>query len=69
MERVLPGEAVRGPAEVPEWADLAGEEWGDPEPVQVRLGNALALNVERVSLMKWGYPVMIANVPNAGQKW
>jgi hypothetical protein len=49
--------------------DLVGEEWAAPDGVQVRMENAPVLNVERVSLMKWAFPVIIGNAPNVGQKW
>jgi hypothetical protein len=35
-----------------ELVELGEEEWVAPEPVRVRMENALVLNVERVSLMK-----------------
>jgi hypothetical protein len=68
-ELVHPGGVVQEQAEVQEWVELGEEEWAAPEPVQVRMENALVLNAERVSLMKWGCPVIIGNAQNAGQKW
>ena len=73
MEQALPGEAagvpVGVPVEVPEWVDLAGEEWAARERVRVLLENAFVPNAERLSRIEWECPVMIRTVPNAGQKW
>jgi hypothetical protein len=68
-EQAHPGGAVLEQGEAQEWVDPVGEEWAAPERVQVRMENALVLNVERVSLMKWMSPVIIGNAPNVGQKW
>jgi hypothetical protein len=43
---------VQEQAEVLEWVELGEEEWVAPEPVQVRMENALVLNAERLFLMK-----------------
>jgi hypothetical protein len=68
-EQAHPGGAVLEQGKAQEWVDPGGEEWAAPERAQVRMGNALVLNVERVSLMKWASPVIIGNALNAGQKW
>jgi hypothetical protein len=68
-EQAHPEVLVQEQAEVQEWVDLVGEEWAAPEPVQVRLENALVLNVERVSPMKPEYPVTTKAVQNVVQRW
>jgi hypothetical protein len=60
---------VRVPGEVPEWVELGEEGWAGPERAQVRMENALVLNAERVSLMKWAFPVIIENAQNVEQRW
>jgi hypothetical protein len=67
-EQALLGVVVRVPGEAQEWVDPGGEEWAAPERVQVRMENALVLNVERLSPMKSASPVIIGNAPNVGQK-
>jgi hypothetical protein len=51
------GGVVRGPAEAPEWVELAKGEWVAQEPAQVREENVHVQNVERLLLMKSEHPV------------
>ena len=58
-EQVHRGEVVQEEAEVPEWVDLAVEEWVVRERVQDQEENACAQNAERLLLMKSGRPVIL----------
>ena len=69
MEKAHPGGAAPVQGEVQEWEAPGEEEWAALEQAQVRKENALALNAERLSLMKWAFPVIAANVPNVGKRW
>ena len=64
-----PGGAVLEQGEVPEWEEPGEEEWVAQEQEQVQMENALVLNAERLSLMKWACPVIIGNAPNAEKRW
>ena len=69
MELVHPGVVVREQAEVPEWVDLAGEEWAAPELVQVRLETVCVQNAELSHLMRLEFLALLSNVLNVGQRW
>lgn len=68
-EKAHPGGAALEQGEVPEWGELGEEQWAAQEQVQVRKENALVLNAERLSLMKWACPVIIGNAQNAEKRW
>jgi hypothetical protein len=59
MELVHPGVVVREQAEVPEWVDLAGEEWTAPGPVQAPEENAPVQNAERRQRMNQEHPATL----------